>query len=316
MALPAFDVPVCRVCGAVAHARFAHCFCCATLVRQLQMPLTPVVAMADYRVGDPMHRRLRGYKDAPVAEARRACAVDLAGLVRRWMTAGRADLEARFGSTWDLVATVPSSGRPVGVPVDALVAHVPDLARRHRQLLVRGPEPTGHLPRLAAGVRARARGRPGVAPGQVHPRLRRQHHHRCPVPECGRGPASGRRPRRGGHGRGPGGGRSGGGQPDRGSARPGRCCSASSPSPSRAPPTTSCWPWPGRPRPRASTPSSAATTTWPWALPTACPDPRTPGSPWPPSPARPRRSDWGPWSPRRRSGCPARWPSRWPRSTT
>jgi adenine/guanine phosphoribosyltransferase-like PRPP-binding protein len=145
MALAAFDAPVCRVCGAVAHARFAHCFCCATLVRQLQMPLTPVVAMADYRVGDRMHRRLRGYKDAPVAEARRACAAELAGLVRRWMTGSRADLEARFGSTWDLVATVPSSGRPVGVPVDTLVAHVADLALRHRQLLVRGPEPTGHL---------------------------------------------------------------------------------------------------------------------------------------------------------------------------
>jgi adenine/guanine phosphoribosyltransferase-like PRPP-binding protein len=104
-----------------------------------------VVAMVDYRVGDRMHRRLRGYKDAPVAEIRQACAADLTGLVRKWMTAGRADLEARFGSPWDLVATVPSSGRPVGVPVDALVAQGQVRYVRHRNLLVRGPEPTDHL---------------------------------------------------------------------------------------------------------------------------------------------------------------------------
>jgi adenine/guanine phosphoribosyltransferase-like PRPP-binding protein len=145
MALPALEVPLCRVCGGVAHARFAHCFCCATLVRQLQMPLAPVVAMVDYRVGDRMHRQLRGYKDAPVAEVRQACATDLARLVRRWMTANRAGVEDRFGSAWDLVATVPSSARPVGVPVDAVVAWVPDLAARHRRLLGRGPEPIGHL---------------------------------------------------------------------------------------------------------------------------------------------------------------------------
>ena len=145
MALPVFDVPACRVCGGAAHARFAHCFCCATVVRQLQMPLTPVVAVTEYRVGDRMHRRLRGYKDAPVAEVRQACTTDLAGMVGRWMAANRARLDRRFGSRWDLVATVPSSARPDGVPVDALVARVPDLAGRHRRLLVRGPEPTDHL---------------------------------------------------------------------------------------------------------------------------------------------------------------------------
>lgn len=145
MALPAFDVPVCRVCGGAAHAPFAHCFCCATLVRQLEMPLTPVVAMVDYRVGDRIHRRLRGYKDAPVAEVRQACAAALVTMVRSWMAVHREALESRFGGPWEVVATVPSSTRPDGAPVDALVARVPDLAARHRPLLMRGPEPTGHL---------------------------------------------------------------------------------------------------------------------------------------------------------------------------
>jgi adenine/guanine phosphoribosyltransferase-like PRPP-binding protein len=109
------------------------------------MPLAPVVAVADYQVGDGMHRRLRGYKDAPVAEVRQACAVELGRLVRRWLSANRARLEERFGARWDLVATVPSSGRPGTAPVDALVALVPDLAAHHRPLLVRGARPTGHL---------------------------------------------------------------------------------------------------------------------------------------------------------------------------
>ena len=51
----------------------------------------------------------------------------------------------RFGSPWDVVVTVPSSGRPGVAPVDALVALVPDLAAHHRPLLARGPQPTDHL---------------------------------------------------------------------------------------------------------------------------------------------------------------------------
>ncbi len=139
------DAEVCRVCGGAAPAGFAHCFCCATLVRQLRMRLVPVVAVAEYRVGDRLHRRLRGYKDAPVAEARETCATHLADLVARWMAADPTRLPRRFGSGWDLVATVPSSGRPVGAPADTLVLRVPALAPAHRTLLVRGPEPTGHL---------------------------------------------------------------------------------------------------------------------------------------------------------------------------
>ena len=58
---------MCRVCEGPTRGRFALCYCCRVLVRQLQMPLVPMVAVADYRVGDALHRRLRGYKDAPVA---------------------------------------------------------------------------------------------------------------------------------------------------------------------------------------------------------------------------------------------------------
>jgi predicted amidophosphoribosyltransferase len=135
----------CRVCDAPTAASFALCFCCATLVRQLQMPLVPLVAVADYRMGDVMHRRLRGYKDAPVAEVRAACTDRLASMLETWLLGDRGGLYAAAVGEWDTVTTVPSSSRPTGAPVEAIVGAVPSLARRHRPLLVRGPAPTGHL---------------------------------------------------------------------------------------------------------------------------------------------------------------------------
>jgi len=142
---PATDVDACRVCEGPTREPFAVCFCCRALVRQLQMPLVAAVAMTDCRVGDDVHRRLRGYKDAPVDEVRRQCAAQLALLAAEWLGADAARLRRRFGSAWDAVATVPSSRRPAGAPVDAVVSRVPQLDRLRRPLLVRGPAPTGHL---------------------------------------------------------------------------------------------------------------------------------------------------------------------------
>jgi hypothetical protein len=149
---------VCRVCQGPTRGRFALCYCCRVLVRQLQMPLVPMVAVADYRIGDALHRRLRGYKDAPVAEARRNCVAQLVSLLASWMDASGPQLRRRFGSGWDVVATVPSSHRPSGAPFDAVVSGVPALDGLHRPVLVRGPVPTGHL---AAARRGFALG-PGV----------------------------------------------------------------------------------------------------------------------------------------------------------
>jgi hypothetical protein len=145
MALLASSRDPCLVCGGSTPARFALCFCCDTTVHQLQLPLAPVLAIAEYRTGDGLHRRLRGYKDAPVAEARHACTAELARLVRSWLAADPTRLTDRFGSRWDVLATVPSTTRPGVAPTEALVNQVPDLVRGHRRLLERGPEPIDHL---------------------------------------------------------------------------------------------------------------------------------------------------------------------------
>ena len=134
----------CPVCGRPTGPRFALCFCCGILVRQLRMPLVPVEVVADYRVGDGLHRALRGYKDAAVGEARTTYCLALARHLGAWMADPDGRLARRLGR-WDLVATVPSTQRPTGSPVDALVARVPALACRHRPLLERGPDVTAHL---------------------------------------------------------------------------------------------------------------------------------------------------------------------------
>lgn len=135
----------CRVCGRPTHGAFVLCYCCTSLVDQLQMPLAPLVAMVEYRIGDRMHRRLRGYKDAPVGEARTRYAAQLASMVECWMTAHGPWLSGRLGGMWDVVTTVPSSRRPGPPPVDAIVGGAPSLGDRQRSLLVRGPAPTDHL---------------------------------------------------------------------------------------------------------------------------------------------------------------------------
>jgi hypothetical protein len=134
------------VCDGPTQPDFVHCFCCTVLIGQLGQPLAPVTAVTPYRVGDGVHRLLRGYKDAPLAEERAAATARLVDLVRRWLAAtGGRRLHARAGGGWAMVVGVPSSRRPGPAPVDALIRAVPELARLHRPLLRRGLRSTDHL---------------------------------------------------------------------------------------------------------------------------------------------------------------------------
>ncbi|HVB94644.1 MAG TPA: phosphoribosyltransferase [Acidimicrobiales bacterium] len=157
----AAEFSVCTACEGPTQPGFGLCFCCSTLVGQLQMPLAPVTAVTPYRVGDEMHRLLRGYKDASSADARSAYQARLAGILRRWTGEHLGRLLARTGGPWDLTVGVPSSHRPTGTPVDTLLPSVPDLARTHRQLLMRGTEPTDHLVASRLGFTVRPPHDPG-----------------------------------------------------------------------------------------------------------------------------------------------------------
>jgi len=104
----------------------------------------PTVVLREYRVGDGDHRRLRGYKDAPTAEARARFRCELVEDLAVWTAEHREDLVGRWGP-WSIVTTVPSTRRPGSAPAEVLVDGVPGLADRHLRLLGRGRGPLDHL---------------------------------------------------------------------------------------------------------------------------------------------------------------------------
>ena len=134
----------CPVCGRATRGSGPVCFCCRTVAGQLGLPLVPVVALSEYRVGDRAHQRLRAYKDAPVAELRDHSRTELvADLASRCIDPAGGPTVAL--GAWVVVTTVPSSNRPGGAPAERLVDAVPALAQRHLRLLVRGRGTGGHL---------------------------------------------------------------------------------------------------------------------------------------------------------------------------
>ena len=134
----------CVVCGGVVHGLRPVCFCCGLAARQLGLPLVPVVVMADYRVGDADHRRLRGYKDGRTAEVRSRYRRELVSYLAAWTAVHSGALVDSIGP-WAVVTTVPSTRRPGPAPAEALVDGVPDLADRHLRLLGRGKGVLDHL---------------------------------------------------------------------------------------------------------------------------------------------------------------------------
>ncbi len=140
--------PRCPVCGRGTPERtagcFPVCFCCGTVAAQLRLPLVPLVALSEYRVGDRVHRRLRGYKDGAVAEARDRSQGELVAELAR-AVAHPAEGPTAHMERWAVVTTVPSTVRPGGAPAERLVDSVPRLAERHLRLLVRGRGSGGHL---------------------------------------------------------------------------------------------------------------------------------------------------------------------------
>ncbi len=139
------EFDVCQFCQGPTQPGYRRCFCCATVAARLGMPLVPVVPMTTYRLGDAMHRLLRRYKDAPGAETRQRAVDQCARLLTAFVDGRREDLRTWAGGPWEVVVTVPSSTRPTGSPVDAVVSEVASLSADHRRLLARGPVSMDHL---------------------------------------------------------------------------------------------------------------------------------------------------------------------------
>jgi len=173
MASPSLGLPVpparpgvCAICHGPARDGHPDCWCCRAVSDALSrhgpdVAARPVVVPAAvFRVGDPLHRVLRGYKDAPAVTARRHFAGRLRTHLADFLAAHGECIAAAGGGATDALAVVPSSGRtalalPPGrsaAPGDAaarplagVVDTVAALAGPDRVVLRRGPGRTGHL---------------------------------------------------------------------------------------------------------------------------------------------------------------------------
>jgi hypothetical protein len=95
------------------------CFACRWVARRLGLPLVPVFAVRLCPVPSALYTVLMGYKESPVAEARRRFAVMVWRLLDRFLAA-HADCLAAGGGAFDVVLPVPSTARPSGAPLAAV----------------------------------------------------------------------------------------------------------------------------------------------------------------------------------------------------
>ena len=169
---------VCRVCRGPVPGVGRICFACRVVARRLGRPLAPVVPARLCPLPGPLYTVLLGYKESPVAEARRRFGAMVRALVRSFLLGEGDRLEAIAGGAFDLVVLVPSTHRPGVAPlgrVDGLghdVAAALPTARWAADLLQRadapgGPPPVAHMRPDPAAFSLGAPGRAAVGGARV-----------------------------------------------------------------------------------------------------------------------------------------------------
>ncbi len=87
---------------------------------RLGLPLVPVVAVRLCPLPGALYTVLMGYKESPVAEARRRFAPMVRQLLDGFLAAHAGCVAAAAGGSVDLVLPVPSTARPSGAPLAAV----------------------------------------------------------------------------------------------------------------------------------------------------------------------------------------------------
>jgi adenine/guanine phosphoribosyltransferase-like PRPP-binding protein len=143
---------VCRICrGPAAEARCV-CFACRVVARRLGRPLVPVLPMRLCPLPSPLYTVLLGYKESPVAEARRRFGVIVRALVSSFLLGHEAQLATLLGGPVSAVTVVPSTHRPGPAPLGLVeglgadVATALPAARWASDLLCRAAPPGGSPP--------------------------------------------------------------------------------------------------------------------------------------------------------------------------
>ena len=93
------------------------CFACRWVARRLGLPLAPALPVRLCPLPGPLYTVLLGYKESPVAEARRRFSDVVGTLFQHFLLAEAARVESSVGGPVDLALPVPSSSRPGPTPL-------------------------------------------------------------------------------------------------------------------------------------------------------------------------------------------------------
>lgn len=154
---------VCVVCHGAATRGHRICWSCHVIRRQLGAELTRTVPLSLFSPGSVLYELLVGYKAAPSLAVRREQRTLLSGFLGEFLSLHLGCLAGpvRVARSATLAVPVPSSSQPRASwdgehPLVGLVASA--LAEQSgivlAPLLVRGPEPVGHLRGSPLGFRA------------------------------------------------------------------------------------------------------------------------------------------------------------------
>ena len=158
---------MCLVCCGPAAGGQGVCFACRVVGHRLGVPLVPVFPVRLCPLPSPLYAVLLGYKESPVAEARRRFAPMVGSLFGAFLGAHAGCLAAAAGAR-EMALPVPSTARPRGAPL----ADVEGLARVVRtalpgvrwspDVLARSHAPVGHMRPDGHAFEVRAAARPFV----------------------------------------------------------------------------------------------------------------------------------------------------------
>jgi hypothetical protein len=134
---PPHGVGVCAICHGAPAGDYTRCLSCHSTVRSVTRPLTLVVPVSLYRVGQQLHTVLRDYKRSRDPATRKRHALQVAATLHRFVRQhGDCVRAAARGVDWTVVTTVPSKEpRHAPHPLETAISLAQPLAGQFDRLL-------------------------------------------------------------------------------------------------------------------------------------------------------------------------------------
>lgn len=110
---PAVALGVCPICHSATGVRddgthWSRCWSCGRTIAGVTHPLSLIVPISLYRVGEQLHTVLKDYKRSPSERVREKHLWQVAAILHRFLLNHRACIARAAGRDWDTVTIVPS----------------------------------------------------------------------------------------------------------------------------------------------------------------------------------------------------------------